>query len=160
MSKICSPRQLADRVKQERRVIFTHGAFDLFHPGHLYLLKKSASMGGRLVVGVESSQSVVAYKKRRPVFGESYRMKLISGFEFVDHVVYLNFPCEDAKKRQDLYLRFYLSFKPDVVTHGRGTELVDELKRDCRMLGIKSRDVGHYRGLSSSYYKDMIKESW
>ena len=78
MAGIYKVNQLIPILKKDRRVVFTHGAFDLFHPGHFYLLENSSALGGRLVVGVESDESIAVYKKRKPIFREGYRMKLIS----------------------------------------------------------------------------------
>lgn len=56
--------------------IYVDGVFDLFHEGHINLLKSAAAYG-RLIVGVHSDDFVVSYK-RRPVIPELTRYKVVA----------------------------------------------------------------------------------
>ena len=70
-----------------KRVIFTNGAFDVLHVGHLRSLRQARSLGDHLIVAVNSDRSVRAAKgPDRPLFPESERVELIAGLACVDTV--------------------------------------------------------------------------
>lgn len=70
------------------RVVFTNGCFDLFHPGHLELLRSAAQLGDRLVVAVDTDASVARLKgSGRPVLDETARTSIIAAIDVVDAVV-------------------------------------------------------------------------
>jgi len=84
--------QAADMVKawgkDGQRVVFTNGCFDILHVGHIELLQAAASQGDRLVVGLNSDQSVKMLKGHsRPVVPEKDRCALLSNIKGVDLVV-------------------------------------------------------------------------
>ena len=51
-------RWIADLQRQNRRVVFTNGVFDLLHPGHIRYLSAARQKGDALVVGINSDRSV------------------------------------------------------------------------------------------------------
>ena len=66
--------------------VITFGTFDVFHIGHLKLLQRAKQEGTRLVVGVSSDLLNVEKKNRRPVYGQTARLAILSALECVDHV--------------------------------------------------------------------------
>lgn len=69
-------------------VVFTNGCFDILHIGHLKTLNRARSEGDRLVVGVNSDQSVKRLKgSQRPINCERDRALLLAGLRCVDAVV-------------------------------------------------------------------------
>ncbi len=70
------------------KIVFTNGCFDLFHYGHLQYLY-SASLRGRLVVGVNSDSSVKLQNKGncRPIIPDYQRAEIINNLSFVDMVI-------------------------------------------------------------------------
>lgn len=90
--KIFTREQLIQRVAewkaQGKTIVFTNGCFDLLHVGHLHLLEQAKAMGDRLVVAINSDESVRALKgEKRPIIPEAERAELIAGMECVDAVV-------------------------------------------------------------------------
>ncbi len=70
------------------KVIFTNGCFDLVHRGHLDSLAKAANLGDRLIVGLNSDDSVARLKGiGRPLIDEESRAFLLASIFFVDAVV-------------------------------------------------------------------------
>jgi glycerol-3-phosphate cytidylyltransferase len=65
---------------------YTSGVFDLFHIGHLNLLRNAKGMCDRLIVGVTTDE-LVAYKNKTAVIQHSERMEIIRHIKFVDSVV-------------------------------------------------------------------------
>jgi cytidyltransferase-like protein len=70
---------------QPRRV-YVDMVGDLFHPGHVALLRAARGFGDQLVVGVLSDETVVAYK-RRPVMSLAERVAVIEACRYVDEVI-------------------------------------------------------------------------
>ncbi len=69
-------------------IVFTNGCFDIVHHGHVDSLMQSAKFGTRLVVGLNSDDSVRLLKgKGRPVLSAQARAILLAAFVFVDAVV-------------------------------------------------------------------------
>ena len=69
-------------------VVLANGAFDLLHVGHVRYLEAARALGDRLVVAVNSDQSVRASKgPRRPIMPEGERVELLSHLQMVDRIV-------------------------------------------------------------------------
>ncbi len=78
--------------------VITYGTFDLLHYGHIFLLKRAAALGDRLIVGV-STDAFVAQKGKQVVFPLEKRMEMVRDLRFVDLVI----PEQDmAQKIEDI----------------------------------------------------------
>ena len=74
--------------KNKMKVAFTNGCFDILHLGHLEILTKSKEFGDRLIVAVNSDESVRNLKgKERPINDFQTRSNMLASFSFVDYVV-------------------------------------------------------------------------
>lgn len=67
------------------RTVITYGTFDIFHAGHVRLLKRARELGDRLVVGV-STDEFNAVKGKRSVFTYDERAEIVSAVRYVDEV--------------------------------------------------------------------------
>ena len=90
--KIITTDNLALKVSQwkknKMKVAFTNGCFDILHLGHLEILTKSKEFGDRLIVAVNSDESVRKLKgKERPINDFQTRSNMLASFSFVDYVV-------------------------------------------------------------------------
>ena len=90
--KIYSPtalqNQLAQWKDQGDKIVFTNGCFDLVHLGHVDYLEKARKLGDRLVIGLNSDDSVAQLKGAgRPIIDEQSRARILAAMEFVDAVV-------------------------------------------------------------------------
>lgn len=72
---------------EEKVIGFTAGTFDMFHIGHLNLLKNAKSRCDYLIVGVNSDQLVEEYKKKKAVVPLEERMEIIRSIRYVDEVM-------------------------------------------------------------------------
>lgn len=71
-----------------QKVVFTNGCFDLLHPGHIHLLNQAKNLGDRLVVAVNSDNSVRRLKgPKRPILAERDRASLLASLHCVDLVL-------------------------------------------------------------------------
>lgn len=118
-------------MTSHRRAVFVSGVFDLFHRGHVELLRRAAEHGDELFVGVNSDDMVARYK-RRPVFNEDDRLAIVKSMRCVtDAVIYGEF---DLKPMVEL-------FRPSVMVHG------DDWPRESylRQIRMTEEDLRRYR---------------
>ncbi|MFT4968895.1 MAG: rfaE bifunctional protein nucleotidyltransferase chain/domain [Chitinophagales bacterium] len=97
------------RVKSNR-IVFTNGCFDIIHVGHVHTLKEAKKLGDKLLVGLNSDNSVKRLKgSERPINKEINRADLLSAFEMVDAIIIF----ED-----DTPLSVIEAIQPDVLVKG------------------------------------------
>lgn len=78
---------LAESKAQGERIVFTNGCFDLLHAGHVAYLEEAKKLGDRLVVALNSDESVKKLKgTNRPIVNQHDRMKVIAALASVDFV--------------------------------------------------------------------------
>jgi len=90
--KILGREQLRERTKQWRgageRIVLANGNFDLLHVGHVRYLRGAKELGGKLVVAINSDESVRALKgEGRPVMPAHERAEIVAALADVDAVV-------------------------------------------------------------------------
>ncbi|MBN7755709.1 adenylyltransferase/cytidyltransferase family protein [Nitratireductor aquimarinus] len=68
------------------RTVITFGTFDVFHIGHLNILKRARDLGDKLVVGVSTDALNFKKKNRYPIYREEDRLAIIAGLSCVDGV--------------------------------------------------------------------------
>jgi D-beta-D-heptose 7-phosphate kinase/D-beta-D-heptose 1-phosphate adenosyltransferase len=72
----------------EERIVFTNGVFDLLHTGHFELLAEAKSLGGKLIVGINSDESVRRFKgPKRPINNVNKRKRQLELLPWVDEVI-------------------------------------------------------------------------
>lgn len=115
----------------EMRVGYAAGAFDLFHVGHLNILKHAKSQCDWLIAGVVSDEMLQLTKGIRPVVPLAERMEIVRHITFVDEVFAEVVPDKLDTWRQ---LRFDAFFKGD---DWRGTEKGLRLEREFAAVGVE-----------------------
>lgn len=90
--KILTWEQLKKQLEQwkfkDQSVVFTNGCFDIIHQGHIDYLAQAASLGHRLVIGLNSDHSVKRLKgENRPINSENSRAKVLASLIFTSAVV-------------------------------------------------------------------------
>lgn len=111
-------KKIVSQLKsQNKKIVFTNGCFDIIHPGHISLLKKSKCLGDVLIVGLNTDASVRRLKgKSRPVVSEKDRAVVLDSIKYVDYVVLFD---------EDTPLRVIQELKPDVLVKGGDYKLKD-----------------------------------
>lgn len=99
-----------DSMSRDCKLVFTNGCFDLLHPGHVDLLQRARALGDRLIVGLNSDESVRTLKgPTRPIWSEQERAAMLLALRCVDQVVIFN-ERTPARLIEDL--------RPDVLVKG------------------------------------------
>ncbi|MEW5838899.1 MAG: bifunctional D-glycero-beta-D-manno-heptose-7-phosphate kinase/D-glycero-beta-D-manno-heptose 1-phosphate adenylyltransferase HldE [Pseudomonadota bacterium] len=118
---------LAARVAQAQaageRIVMTNGCFDLLHPGHVRYLQQARALGDRLIVAVNTDDSVRRLKgASRPVNRLETRMEMLAALASVDWVVPF---AEDTPQR------LICALKPDILVKGGDYRVEDIAGGDC-----------------------------
>jgi len=133
--KIVDPEDLANR---DYKLAFTNGCFDILHDGHLQTLRFAKSKGEKLVVALNSDDSIRRLKgEGRPIKKLEQRMNLMAAFEFVDFVVSFN---------EDTPQEVLEKIRPEVLVKGSqyeleniiGADIVQELYRAPMVDGVST----------------------
>ena len=96
--------------KENFKLVFTNGCFDLLHKGHLDLLSNAAGFGDKLFVGLNSDKSVKKLKgDSRPVQNEKIRAQKLLELKYVNHVIIF----EDLTPQKLIH-----AMSPDVLVKG------------------------------------------
>jgi rfaE bifunctional protein nucleotidyltransferase chain/domain len=92
------------------RVVFTNGCFDLIHLGHVDYLEKARRLGDKLVIGLNTDDSVSRFKgPERPLQDQISRARILAAMQFVDLVVFFN---------EDTPLNLISELIPDILVKG------------------------------------------
>ena len=111
---VLTEEQLLMAVEEARahgeKIVFTNGCFDIIHAGHVGYLEDTRALGDRLIVAINSDESVSRLKgPGRPINPVDRRMAVLAGLEAVDWVIYYN---------DDTPERLLNIIKPDVLVKG------------------------------------------
>ena len=92
IKKIVSKEQAVERIEEWRSIgntiVFTNGCFDIIHVGHIKLIHEAAKSGDRLIIGINSDNSVKRIKgESRPIIKEEERAAILSNIKDVDLIV-------------------------------------------------------------------------
>ncbi len=131
------------------KVVFTNGCFDLLHAGHVAYLQEAASLGDRLIVGLNSDASVRRLKgDQRPINPQDERKMVLEALACVDKVVIFS---------EDTPLQVIKQIKPDILVKG-GDWTPEQIVGSEFVLsyGGQVRSLKFVEGLSSTNIIDKI----
>lgn len=135
------------------KIGYTTGTFDLFHIGHLNILRRSKELCDYLVVGVSTDECVESYKHKKPVIPFEQRMAIVGAIKYVDKVVpQTNMNKFDAWK----------DIKYDIMFHGddwKGTDMYNEYERKLKEVGVEFVYLPHTDGISSTILKEKTENN-
>ena len=134
------------------KIGYTTGVFDMFHIGHLNILKRAKEQCDFLIVGVSTDELVHDYKNKWPIIPFENRKAIVEACRYVDKVV----PQVTMDKLQALKeLRF------DVMFHGddwKGTDLYNNYEKEFAEYGAEIIYIPHTAGVSSSMLRDKLNK--
>jgi len=144
-------------VKEEKRdkMIkgYTTGVFDLFHIGHLNILKRAKEMCDYLIVGVSTDELVQRYKDKTPIIPYEERKAIVESIRYVDEVV----PQINRDK-----ITAYNEIKFDVMFVGddwKNNSLFKKTEEYLSNYNVKVIYFPYTTGTSSTLLKDKLTDS-
>ena len=142
-----------------KTIVSTNGSFDILHAGHVYFMRQAKKQGDILIVGLNSDQSVKAWKKhigykdwdKRPVVPQDARAEMLAAFDCIDYVTIYDEPDSIA---------FVESVKPHI--HVNGSEYgKDSIEAEAvKKHGGKMYIVEKIPGMSTSQLIEKIKDAY
>ncbi|MBK7869972.1 MAG: D-glycero-beta-D-manno-heptose 1-phosphate adenylyltransferase [Saprospiraceae bacterium] len=136
--------------KAGQKVVFTNGCFDILHYGHIHYLAQARDLGNKLVIGLNSKDSVCRLKgPNRPINDETTRQYLLASLEFVDAVVVFE---------QDTPLELIQIILPDVLVKGGDWQPKDIIGSDVVLAnGGEVRSLPYIEGYSTTAIEQKIR---
>ena len=133
-------------------VVFTNGCFDIIHKGHIEVLARSADLGDKLIVGLNSDQSIQKLKgEDRPIIDEESRAILLAALSFVDAIILFS---------EETPLKLINTLLPDILAKGGDYEIKTIVgHKIVQENGGKIKLVPFLDGFSSTTIINKIKNS-
>lgn len=128
---------------------YTSGVYDLFHIGHLNLLRNAKGMCDKLVVGVTTDE-LVSYKNKKAVIPFHERMEIVRSIRYVDSVV----PQENMDK-----FEMWKKLKFDVIFVGDdwyASDKWEELEKQFKDVGVSIVFFPYTKGVSSTLINNTL----
>ena len=131
---------------------YTTGVFDLFHIGHLNILRRAKEQCDYLIVGVSTDELVEQYKHKRPVIRFEERCEIVKAIRYVDEVV----PQTDRDKFAAWErLGFHRMFVGD---DWKGSSLFAELEERFRAHNVEIVYFPYTKETSSTLLKETLNK--
>jgi len=134
------------------KIVFTNGCFDIIHYGHIDYLARAASLGGKLIIGLNTDASVSKLKgPNRPIQDQQSRALILAAMQFVDAVILF-----DEETPQEL-ISFLI---PDILVKGSDYRIEQIVGADVVLNnGGKVETMDFVAGYSTSNIIEKIKQS-
>ncbi len=132
------------------KIGYTTGVFDMFHIGHLNILRRAKEQCEYLIVGVSTDEVVETYKHKRPVIPFEERMAIVEAIKYVDKAV----PQVSMDKMQA-----YNELGFDALFHGsdwKGSAMYEKIVSDFEKVGVDVVFLPHTDGVSSTIIREKV----
>lgn len=137
----------------EKKVIgYTTGVFDMFHIGHLNIIKKAKEQCDYLIVGVTTDEVVKSYKHKTPIICYEERKAIVEAIKYVDEVV----PQTSMDK-----LEAWNNLHYDVLFHGsdwKNSDMYNKVIEDLSKVGVEVKFLPHTEGVSSTMLSEVLQK--
>lgn len=136
------------------KVGYTTGVFDLFHIGHLNILRRAKEKCEYLIVGVSTDELVREYKNKTPVIPYEERKAIVEAIRFVDEVV-----AQTDRDKITAYerLRFDVMFVGD---DWRGSDVFNKVDEYMRSRGAHVEFIPYTQNVSSTILQDILNKMY
>lgn len=134
------------------KIGYTTGVFDMFHIGHLNILRRAKEQCECLIVGVTTDALCYSRKQKYPIIPQQDRMAIVGAVKYVDKVV---------EQRDMNKLAAVESYKADAVFVGsdwKGTDAWQKYEKEFAEIGCTVVYLDHTDGISSTILRDKINK--
>ena len=132
------------------KIGYTTGVFDMFHIGHLNILKNAKERCEYLIVGVSTDEVVKSYKMKTPIIPFQERVAIVEAIRYVDKVV--------PQYTMDKMIAWN-ELKFDVLFHGNDWEnskMYDDLIKKFEKIDVDVVFLPHTDGISSTFLSEVL----
>ena len=132
------------------RVGYTTGVFDMFHIGHLNILRMAKEQCDYLIVGVSTDELVKEYKNKTPIIPFEERAEIVQSIDCVDRVI--------AQENRDKY-EAWRELKFDVMFVGddwKGKPLFMKLEEEFKKVGVDVVYFPYTKDTSSTILREKL----
>jgi len=141
---------MAEMAGKKFKVGYTTGVFDMFHIGHLNIIRRAKEQCEYLIVGVTTDELSLKVKSKLPIICEADRMAIVQAIRYVDKVV----PQADMDK-----LAAVKKYGADAVFVGsdwKDTESWNRYEKELAEVGCSVVYLDHTEGISSTILRNLI----
>ncbi len=134
------------------RIGYTTGVFDMFHIGHLNILKKAKERCDYLIVGVSTDEVVKEYKHKTPIIPFEERIAIVGELKCVDEVV-----PQTSMNKMEAWEKLHF----DALFHGsdwKNSDMYNRIIEDFSKIGVDVVFLPHTEGISSTMLADILHE--
>ena len=139
-------------MNKKYKIGYTTGVYDMFHIGHLNILRRAKELCEYLIVGVTTDDLCYKRKQKFPIINEQDRMTIVEAICYVDKVV----PQADMEK-----IRPVKELGADVVFVGsdwKGSDTWNQYEKDFAEVGCTVVYLDHTDGISSSILREKLNK--
>lgn len=132
------------------KIGYTTGVFDMFHIGHLNILKRAKEQCDYLIVGVSTDENVQSYKNKTPIIPFEERIAIVSELRCVDEVV----PQVNMNK-----MEAWENLHFDALFHGsdwKGSDMYNKMTEEFAKVGVDVVFLPHTDGISSTLLSEVL----
>lgn len=131
---------------------YTAGVYDMFHIGHLNVIRNAKALCNHLIVAVSTDELVMQYKNKKPIIPFESRVAIVSAVKYVDKVI----PQIDMdKKKAAIDNGIDAMFVGD---DWKGTEKWNRIEKELAEIGIDVVYLPHTDGISSTMLRTLINK--
>ena len=134
------------------KVGYTTGVFDMFHIGHLNILKNAKEQCEYLIVGVSTDDVVLSYKNKLPVIPYEERSEIVKSIKYVDEVV-----PQTSMNKMEAWEKLHF----DVLFHGsdwKNSDMYNKIIDEFKKVNVDVVFLPHTEGISSTLLSEKIKK--
>lgn len=134
------------------KVGYTTGVYDMFHIGHLNIIRRAKEQCEYLIVGVSTDENVQTYKHKTPVIPFEQRKAIVEAIKYVDQVV----PQENMDK-----FAAWEKYHFDAIFHGddwKGSDMYNQIEAKLKAVGCDMVFLPHTDGISTSQIVQKVHD--
>lgn len=129
---------------------YTTGVYDMFHIGHLNILRRAKEQCDYLIVGISTDELVQRDKHKTPIISFEARCAIVKAIKYVDEVV-----PQFNKNKLEAWEKYHFN-KMFVGSDWKGTETWNLFEKQFKPLGVEIVYLEHTDGISSTILREKI----
>jgi len=151
--KVLTNKSLENKISEWKAnkevIVFTNGCFDILHPGHITYLAKATELGTKIIIGINTDNSVKRIKgNNRPILDEDSRALLLASVSFIDAVVFFD---------EDTPIKLIEKIIPNILVKGKDYKAEDIVGYDVvTKNGGKVETIDLVEGYSTTMIEKKI----